>query len=229
MALEQVPQDCSELYDKYNVRESGPHYISPDNRTVVHAFCNMTTEGGWTIIQKRQSNSNFARNWNEYKAGFGEVTGNYWIGNDALHYLTKRDNILRIQLRPFGGTTKQAEYRNFRVSDESENFRMTYEKYEGSSAVDALGGTLVQFQAKNMPFSTIDRDNDEYSGSCADEMRGGWWYNSCSTSNLNGIYCENGQNCMTWKTNEKSLYGHKETIVMIRRTTNLTTKTKIQL
>eukprot|EP00105_Crassostrea_gigas_P041002 XP_019925150.1 PREDICTED: uncharacterized protein LOC105333851 [Crassostrea gigas] len=172
----------------------------------------MTTKGGWTIIQKRQSNSNFARNWNEYKAGFGEVTGNYWIGNDALHYLTTRDNFLRIQLKPFGDTTIQAEYRNFRVSDESENFRMTYEKYEGSSAVDALGGTLVQFQAKNMPFSTIDRDNDEYSGSCADEMRGGWWYNSCSTSNLNGIYCENGQNCMTWKTNEKSLYGHKETI-----------------
>ncbi|XP_052687936.1 fibroleukin-like isoform X1 [Crassostrea angulata] len=215
-----VPQDCTELYDKYNVRESGPHYISPDNRTVVRAFCNMTTEGGWTIIQKRQSNSNFTRNWNEYKAGFGEVTGNYWIGNDALHYLTKRDNILRIQLKPFGGTTKQAKYRNFRVSDESENFRMTYDNYEGSSAVDALGGTLVQFQAKNMPFSTIDRDNDEYPGSCADKMRGGWWYNSCSTSNLNGIYCENGPNCMTWKMNDVSLYGHKETLVMIRRTTN---------
>lgn len=96
--------------------------------------------------------------------------------------------------------------------------------------MDALGGTIKeQYRAKGMRFSTIDRDNDGYSGSCADQLRGGWWYNSCSTSNLNGEYCENGPNCMTWKTNEKSLYGHKETIVMIRRTTNLTTKTKIQL
>lgn len=85
---------------------------------------------------------------------------------------------------------------------------------------DALGGTSVSFQARNMPFSTIDRDNDGYSGSCADQMRGGWWYNSCSTSNLNGIYCENGPNCMTWKMNEEYLYGHKETLIMIRRTTN---------
>lgn len=85
--------------------------------------------------------------------------------------------------------------------------------------VDALGGTSVSFQARNMPFSTIDRDNDGYSGSCADQMRGGWWYNSCSTSNLNGEYCHGARNisCMTWTKNASNLHGHEETVIMIRR------------
>lgn len=125
-----VPQDCTELYDKYNVRESGPHYISPDNRTVVRAFCKMTTEGGWTVVQNRKNASvNFTRSWTEYKAGFGEVTGNYWIGNDALHYLTSCNNTLRIQLSEIRGSIKSAEYSNFRVSNESAKFMMTYDSF----------------------------------------------------------------------------------------------------
>lgn len=215
-----VPQDCTELYDKYNVRKSGPYYISPDDTTVVRAFCNMTNEGGWTIIQKRQNNSvNFTRNWNEYKAGFGEATGNYWIGNDALHYLTTRDNTLRIQVTTMDSTTTQADYRNFRVSNESAKYRMNYDIYveSTSSAVDALGKTNDPYRAKDMSFSTIDRDNDHC---CADHMRGGWWYNKCSTSNLNGEYCQTGQQCMTWSLSDASLFGHKETLIMIRRKTN---------
>jgi len=38
------------------------------------------------------------------------------------------------------------------------------------------------------PFSTKDLDNDSYSGNCAVICKGGWWYNSCQQSNLNGIY-----------------------------------------
>uniref|UniRef100_K1PEQ9 Fibroleukin n=1 Tax=Magallana gigas TaxID=29159 RepID=K1PEQ9_MAGGI len=214
-----VPKDCTELYEKHNVRESGPHYISPDNRTVVRAFCKMTTEGGWTVVQNRKNASvNFTRSWTEYKAGFGEVTGNYWIGNDALHYLTSCNNTLRIQL-----SGKKAEYSNFRVSNESAKFMMTYDSFITSSnnAVDALGGTIVdQYRAKGMSFSTIDRDNDRYpNGSCADQLRGGWWYNSCSTSNLNGEYCPDAKNisCMTWTKNADNLHGHEETVIMIRR------------
>lgn len=72
-----------------------------------------------------------------------------------------------------------------------------------------------------MSFSTIDRDNDHLSdGSCAVKMKGGWWYNRCSTSNLNGEYCQTGQQCMTWSLSDASLFGHKETLIMIRRTTN---------
>jgi len=43
----------------------------------------------------------------------------------------------------------------------------------------------------DMMFSTIERDNDEYeNGNCAEgsSFKGGWWFNWCSDSQLNGIY-----------------------------------------
>ena len=41
---------------------------------------------------------------------------------------------------------------------------------------------------KGYPFSTKDRENDASSGrNCATEFKGGWWYDSCHDSNLNGI------------------------------------------
>jgi hypothetical protein len=31
----------------------------------------------------------FDRNWTDYKIGFRDAAGNYWIGNDRLNMLTK--------------------------------------------------------------------------------------------------------------------------------------------
>ena len=40
----------------------------------------------------------------------------------------------------------------------------------------------------NMKFSTRDADNDRSGTDCAGEHKGGWWYQNCHTSNLNGLY-----------------------------------------
>ena len=41
---------------------------------------------------------------------------------------------------------------------------------------------------RGLPFTTKDRDNDRNSGNCVSYAKGGWLYNSCRRSNLNGLY-----------------------------------------
>lgn len=42
------------------------------------------------------------------------------------------------------------------------------------------------YSATGKQFSTFDVDNDEYSGNCAADFLGGWWFYSCYRVYLNG-------------------------------------------
>lgn len=45
------------------------------------------------------------------------------------------------------------------------------------------------FVHNDQAFSTRDRDNDNVNNvKCAEINRGGWWYDACHYSNLNGLY-----------------------------------------
>jgi len=44
----------------------------------------------------------------------------------------------------------------------------------------------------DMAFSTADMDNDLHMSNCAEQNGAGWWFNSCSSSNLNGVYQSRG-------------------------------------
>lgn len=40
------------------------------------------------MIQRFDGSNAFSKNWAEFKAGFGDVTGNFWLGNDKISQLT---------------------------------------------------------------------------------------------------------------------------------------------
>lgn len=55
--------------------------------------------GGWTIIQRRKSGLvSFYRDWKQYKQGFGSIRGDFWLGNEHIHRLSRRPTRLRVEM-----------------------------------------------------------------------------------------------------------------------------------
>ena len=43
------------------------------------------------VIQRREDGTvDFLREWKDYKHGFGNVAGEYWLGNEKIHLLTNQ-------------------------------------------------------------------------------------------------------------------------------------------
>ena len=154
----------------------------------VQVYCDMETAGGgWTVFQRRVSASvSFERNWHDYKAGFGSLVGNLWWGNDnlALALNDGRRYDLRIDMTDWDDEYRYATYRDFRVADESDNYRLNLGIYAGDAG-NALGG------ANGKQFSTADRDNDGYGLNCASRHRGASWFGTyCALAFPNGPYSD---------------------------------------
>lgn len=137
----------------------------------------------WTVLQHRNDGeTTFARNWADYKEGFGDPHFEFWIGLDNLYYFTNQDNyLLRIELWDEAGTYYYADYSQFRVDNEAAKYLLHVGGYSGN-ATDALRYSNL------MPFSTPDRDHDVSSTHCAKFYTAGWWYRHCHYANLNGRF-----------------------------------------
>ena len=132
------------------------------------------------LIQQHIHLSGFRRSWNEYKHGFGDTKGNYWIGNDVISYLTTTyDYTLRFDLQSRStGKWYYAEYSTFVVLPEAQNYKLQVAGYSGNAGYDSFG------LHNGMMFSTYDRDNDQ-KRDCAGGFRGGFWYKHCQWCGVN--------------------------------------------
>ncbi|XP_028391615.1 fibropellin-1-like isoform X2 [Dendronephthya gigantea] len=181
-------RSCARLYN-IGVRKDGVYTINPDGLGSFQVRCDMRTDGGgWTVFQRRQDGSqDFFLGWSDYKAGFGDLNGDFWLGLDKIHRLTKSgQNVLRVDMMKFSGDEGYAKYGTFSVADESDKYRLTVGSFSGN-ARDSL------VYHNHMQFTTKDSDNDAAPNNCAQVGNGAWWYKNCYHSNLNGIYQQPGQ------------------------------------
>ena len=187
---------CSCLLKQNSSLVSGVYSVCLENQ-VIQFYCDMDTDGGgWTVFQRRQDGSvDFYRGWNDYKNGFGNINGEFWLGLDYIHWLlslSKSGNELRVDLGDSQGNRRYAKYSTFSVGDESTKYVLGVSGYSGN-ATDQLGNH------NEMKFSTKDQDNDmSWSSNCASIFHGAWWYSGCYDSSLNGDYQNSGSSAIRW-------------------------------
>ncbi|NXG32874.1 ANGL7 protein, partial [Dromaius novaehollandiae] len=211
--------DCSSLYQR-NYRISGVYKLPPDEflgSPDLEVFCDMETDGGgWTIIQRRKVGlTSFNRDWKQYKEGFGNIRGDFWLGNENIYRLSRRPTVLRVELEDWEGNIRYAQYKQFTLSNELNSYRLFVGNYTGNTGRDSLR------YHNNTAFSTKDKDNDKCVDDCAQFRKGGYWYNCCTDSNLNGVYYRKGDHTknmdgITWYGWHGSTYSLKRVEMKIR-------------
>uniref|UniRef100_A0A8D3EDA2 Fibrinogen C-terminal domain-containing protein n=1 Tax=Scophthalmus maximus TaxID=52904 RepID=A0A8D3EDA2_SCOMX len=213
-------RDCQHVLESGETT-SGIYLLRPQSANrLMQAWCEQSrAQGGWTVIQRRQDGSvNFFRTWEQYKQGFGNLDGEYWLGLEHLYWLTKQAHYkLRVALEDWQGRQVFAEYDSFLLEPESDWYRLRLGQYQGNAG-DSLSWH------NNKAFTTLDRDKDGYTGNCAHFQKGGWWYHMCAHSNLNGVWYRGGhyrsryQDGVYWAEFHGGSYSLKRVTMMIKPT-----------
>ncbi|XP_038068684.1 angiopoietin-2-like [Patiria miniata] len=204
-----LPADCQGIVDA-GQNTSGVYTIRHKHKNM-QVYCRMESGKGYTVFQRRLDGSvSFNRTWQEYAEGFGNLTGEFWLGNQKLRSLTRNwGRELVITLRAFAGEEARIRYEYFHVFASEYTYTLNVDGFSEESG-DAGDSLRYQTVAR---FSTRDKDRDNDLENCAEKLHGGWWYDGCGSdisglflSNLNGLYYNNatvddymGIQWVTWK------------------------------
>ncbi|OCT88845.1 fibrinogen-like protein 1 [Xenopus laevis] len=191
--------DCSHIWEKNNDSISGIYTVKPLGALIsFQVFCEMGADGGLTLMQRHNGQDGlfFNRTWADYKLGFGNISGEHWLGLDKIYMLTNQDNRtsqMLISLGTFDENNAFSLYSSFKVGPESKLYQLSVGEYSGTA------GDAFRVENSNQDdsyFSTKDKDNDNCSickigdirfTSCSQyQSNSGWWFSSCGNANLNG-------------------------------------------
>jgi hypothetical protein len=212
LGVQGLPYSCLDQKRLNPASASGVYTIDPDGdgpNAPFDVYCDQVTDGGgWTVFQRRISDSDFHKTWVEYKNGFGAASGNHWLGNDRISDFTNRfPSELYVDvayedcwgMSPCNWTgiiapSGVARYGTFAIANEEAKYELTLGAYLGGNA----GNSLTSHHG--MKFTTRDADNDMWAGGncsnlhfgdldwypAASTALGGWWFANCRSANLNG-------------------------------------------
>ncbi|XP_005721107.1 angiopoietin-related protein 4 [Pundamilia nyererei] len=217
----ETASDCHELFMRGETT-SGVYTIQPANSEPFEVFCEMTADGGWTVIQRRQDGSvDFDQLWDAYEKGFGSLNGEFWLGLEKIYSIAKDGSyILNIKLSDWVDDLATVRL-PFQLGGQETKYSLQIQK--GGTFSD-LESSLATDTASGLPFSTHDQDNDQKSDTnCAKHLSGGWWFSNCGRSNLNGRYFQSPppkqrhqrKQGIFWKTWRGRYYPLKSSMMMI--------------
>ncbi|XP_073451104.1 angiopoietin-related protein 4 [Aquarana catesbeiana] len=216
-AKKKLPSDCHAVF--LNGEKSGIFKIQPANAQPFEVYCEITAEAGWTFVQRRIDGSvDFDQLWESYKNGFGNLSGEFWLGLAKMHQIAEQGlYIMHIELQDWEGSIQYMEV-HFHLGGPDKAYAL---QLLGPVTGD-LKNALSEFQQQ--AFSTQDRDQDLQSDvNCAKLLSGGWWFSTCGKSNLNGKYFHSiprqrreRKQGIFWKTWKGRHYPLKSTVIKIR-------------
>ena len=94
------------------------------------------------MFQKRFDGSvDFYRNWAEYRDGFGDLKGEFWLGNDRVSKMTQQgDWELRVDMGDWSTPMVKAyaKYNKFRLGSSTESYTLQLDKnsFNGTAGED---------------------------------------------------------------------------------------------
>uniref|UniRef100_A0A182R0M9 Fibrinogen C-terminal domain-containing protein n=1 Tax=Anopheles farauti TaxID=69004 RepID=A0A182R0M9_9DIPT len=168
--------------------------------------------GSWTVVQRRFDGSvDFNRSFVDYRDGFGDLDGEYWMGLDKLYriLLSERHELL-IELEDFDGVIVYAKYDDFQLANVDESYKIKSVGQYAGTAGDSLTHHHI-----GKKFATYDRCDDN---SCAKVFGGGGWFGACFHMHLNGGYRERKHHQtygISWQT-YKDKHSFKASKMMVR-------------
>ncbi|NXF91399.1 ANGL5 protein, partial [Eubucco bourcierii] len=236
--------DCTHIKDtvgSVSKTPTGLYIIHPEGSNYpFEVLCDMDFQGGgWTVLQKRTDGIvPFQRTWSEYLDGFGDLSGEFWLGLRKIFNVVNQKATsfsLCVDLESENDKHAYASYDGFWIEDEACSFMIHLGRYSGNAG-DAFREHRKADNQNLMPFSTLDVDNDGCRPTCTikeqpvkscSKFSGntGWWFNQCGLANLNGVhrytgrFLETGIQWDTWTVNNKPVK-IKSVSMKIRRTYN---------
>ncbi|KAK6169563.1 hypothetical protein SNE40_020596 [Patella caerulea] len=154
-------------------------------------FCNFKDSGRMVLLNRDSSClvEDFDRTMDEYKNGFGLVSGNRWVGLERIYELFSLPSP-RFTLHVFAVRSDSSSCKTFihypKLGDASTGYSIDYNFWQHRTK---LGGCGNPFGPKNQNrFSTFDQNNTG-SNRCAARFGGGWWFDTtvdCTKSFLTG-------------------------------------------